>query len=69
MPLTSKIDKVHADDIFIEKNYANQLFLDSLIKVHNIESFDRTRFSKKIGKADLKVMEQIKKYLAKHFGL
>ncbi len=69
MPLTSKIDKLHNDDIFIGKNAANKLFSDSLIKVHNIESFDRSRFSIKIGVAGTEIMGQIKKYLLKHFGL
>jgi len=69
MPFSSKIDKSHDDDIFVGKNVANKLFFDSLIKVHNIESFDRSRFLTKIGVADKEVMGQIKKYLIKHFDL
>jgi len=67
--ITSRVDKSHEDDIFIAKDAINSLFCDSLIKIHNIESFDYCRFIKKIGRADDAVMGQIKKYLLRHFGL
>jgi mRNA-degrading endonuclease toxin of MazEF toxin-antitoxin module len=69
MPLTSKVDKSNIDDILVRKDAMNKLFFDSLIKVHNIESFDRSRFSMKIGSANLEVVGQVKKYLIKHFDL
>ena len=40
MPLTSQVGKSHSDDIFVKKGKTNNLFADSLIKVHSIESFD-----------------------------
>lgn len=45
--LTSRVDKNHGDDVLIAKNATNGLFCDSLIKVHNIESFDYCRFTKR----------------------
>jgi len=69
MPLTSKIDKAHSDDIFVKQTKNNGLFRDSLIKVHNIESFDQSRFIKKIGKLDNNELQKIKKYLKIHFGI
>jgi mRNA-degrading endonuclease toxin of MazEF toxin-antitoxin module len=69
MPLTSKVDKAHSGDILIEKDKINRLFCDSLIKVHNIESFDRSRFIKKIGEISAQDIEKIKSYLVRHFDL
>lgn len=69
MPLTSKIDKCHSDDVIIKKNDRNRLISDSLIKVHQIKSFDPSRFTKKIGIADDEILEKIKEYLKKHFGI
>ena len=67
--LTSKIDNHHHDDILIKMDNRNRLNSDSLIKVNHIESFDRSRFSIKIGIADKETLEKIKKYLKKHFDL
>ena len=67
MPLTSQISNRKPDDILIHKNPKNKLFSDSLIKVHFITSFDRTRFIKKIGEVDKDTMVKIKNYLKLHF--
>jgi mRNA-degrading endonuclease toxin of MazEF toxin-antitoxin module len=68
MPCTSK-DKQHKDDIIITKNLANNLLYDSILKVHHVESFDKERFIKKIGIADVEIMGQVKQYLKKHFDI
>ena len=67
MPLTSQVGKSHGDDIFVKANGENNLYGDSLIKVYNIESFDRGRFLKKIGHMDTPIMAKVKGYLRIHF--
>lgn len=69
MPMTSRLDKRHTDDIIVPKDGSNRLWTDSLIKVHAILSFDIRRFIKKIGTMDDMVMKKIKEYLHVHFGL
>lgn len=69
MPLTSQVDKFHKDNILVTANKTNCLFVDSIVKVHNIQSFDLSRFVKKIGEMDSEVMSQIKGYLKLHFDL
>ena len=69
MPLTSQIGKPHGDDIFVKTNGENRLYGDSLIEVHNIESFDRGRFLKKIGHMEVPIMEKVREYLKIHFDL
>jgi mRNA-degrading endonuclease toxin of MazEF toxin-antitoxin module len=69
MPFTSQIKK-QIDDIFVPKNSANNLFYDSVIKVHEIQSFDiGNRFIKKIGVVEKEIMEKIKAYLRRHFEI
>lgn len=69
VPFTTQ-QKKHSDDIFIAKSEMNNLSFDSLIKVHEIQSFDRDgRFIKKIGELEAEFMEKIKIYLKKHFGI
>jgi mRNA interferase MazF len=69
LPLTSNLDNRIADDIIIETDKNNRLKFDSLIKVYDIISFDRSRFINKIGVANKEVLNQTKKYLLKHFDL
>lgn len=69
VPLTSKIENKHKDDILIKKNNINGLNCDCLIKPHHISSFDRSRFIRKIGEVNEEIMEKVKEYLRKHFGL
>lgn len=69
LPLTSQLNKLHKDDILITANKTNNLYGDSLVKVHHIESFDRSRFIKPIGKLDNATMDKIKIYLKEHFDL
>lgn len=67
IPLTSQVAKSHRDDIPVKKSSRNRLYLDSLLKVHFITSFDRQRFIKHTGSMEDVVMERIKEYLKRHF--
>ena len=69
MPLTSQIGKKLSEDILLKKDHTNCLFMNSIIKVHCISSFDKSRFIRKIGKIDTQTLDQIKAYLRNHFGL
>lgn len=69
MPLTSQITKSHSTDILVKKSVLNNLYGDSLIKVQSIESFDRSRFDKRLGTMEDDVMIKVQEYLAQHFGL
>lgn len=68
VPVTKQQEK-HKDDLIVIKNANNNLRYDSVIKVHQIQTFDKSRFIKKIGDLDNEMMEKIKTYLRKHFGL
>lgn len=67
MPLTSNIKNKHNDDIVIKKTNENGLYYDSVLKVHHLKSFDRSRFIKRIGIVDGNIIETVKEYLKKHF--
>jgi len=69
MPFTSKLSNRHNDDVFVSRTSKNGLFCDSLIKVHHIQSFDKTRFIKKIGQLESVVFFEVQSYLQKHFGI
>jgi len=69
IPLTSNIKNKHNDDIIIIKDDTNNLFYDSALKVHHIKSFDESRFIKRIGAVEVRVLEEVKAYLKKHFSL
>jgi len=68
MPFTSRKNK-HKDDILVFKDVENKLSYDSILKVHQIHTFDKMRFIKKIGVLNTSIIEQIKEYLRKHFGI
>lgn len=69
MPLTSQIGKPHGDDILVKATPQNKLYGDSLVKAHHVESFDRSRFIKKIGVLEEDNMLKIRTYLKSHFGI
>ncbi|MBI5473270.1 MAG: type II toxin-antitoxin system PemK/MazF family toxin [Ignavibacteriae bacterium] len=69
VPVSSKIEKRDGDDVLLMKTERNRLLHDSLLKVHQVSSFDKRRFVHRIGEADQSVMEQIAHYLRKHFRL
>ncbi|MFH1583289.1 MAG: type II toxin-antitoxin system PemK/MazF family toxin [Candidatus Falkowbacteria bacterium] len=68
LPLTSK-SKNYSDDIVVVKDENNNLWYDSVIKVHYIQSFDKSRFIRKIGEVDEETIKRVKEYLRKHFDL
>ena len=57
------------DDIPIQKDSKNRLMFDSLIKVHHISSFDKSRVINYIGEVHEGVLLKIKTYLKKHFEM
>ena len=69
IPLTSNLNNKINDDISVNKNDSNNLFCDSLLKTHHIQSFDQSRFIKIIGQVDDKILDKVKKYLRIHFNL
>ena len=69
IPLTSQSGNLAGDDILIPANQENKLRIDSVAKVYCITSFDYRRFSKIIGKINVKSVSAIKYYLKKHFGI
>jgi len=69
IPLTANKRNKMVDDIDITPDSRNYLPLDSLVKVYDIVSFDYSRFIKKIGVANNEIMDKIKIYLKKHFGI
>ncbi|MFH1522872.1 MAG: type II toxin-antitoxin system PemK/MazF family toxin [Patescibacteria group bacterium] len=71
IPITGSLNNCLDDDIKILKDKDNKLYSDSVIKVCHISTFDKdnNRFIKKIGTVDESMLEQIKKYLQKHFSI
>ena len=69
IPLITQLDQRMAEDIIIEKNTLNSLSTDSIIKVRNIQSFDKRRFFFKIGRAESPVIRKVRGYLRRHFGM
>ena len=69
MPITGNNSNYLRDDVQIVKDNYNCLFLDSIIKVAHVYSFDKGRFIKKIGMADDFILAKIKNYLRKHFNI
>jgi len=69
IPLTSNSNNKIKDDILVVRNNQNKLFCDSILKAHHIQSFDKSRFIKKIGVVKDDIFEQVKNYLRIHFGL
>jgi len=67
--MTSKVDNCTDDDILVTNDKYNNLFSDSVIKMHHIQSFDKCRFIKKIGKIKDEILSEVKKYLKLHFGI
>ncbi len=69
IPLTSNSNNKIQDDILVIKDSQNGLFCDSILKVHHIQSFDRSRFIKQIGAIKKDTIDQVKDYLRIHFDL
>ncbi len=69
MPISSRINKFKLPDIFLPKDEKNRLLNDSVIKVQQISSFDKSRFIKLIGRANSPIIRKVRGYIRKHFGL
>jgi len=69
IPLTSNRNNRHSDDIAVGKDDTNRLYADSVLKVHHTQSFDKLRFIKKIGIIENDLLDQVKNYLKRHFGI
>lgn len=69
VPLTSNKNNKHSDDIIVIKDDKNNLYADSVLKLHHVQSFDRSRFIKKIGFVENDMLDRVKNYLKKHFGI
>lgn len=69
MPMTSKIEKWRTPDVLVLKDLKNRLQKDSVVKVEQISSYDRSRFIRKIGEASSPVLRQVRGYLRRHFQL
>lgn len=69
MPISSKVERFSMHDIFVEKDLKNKLTKDSIIKVNQISSFDKSRIIKKVGEANSPVIRRVRGYLRRHFGL
>ena len=67
IPLTANPENKMLDDIFIAKDSRNNLFMDSVLKVYYMTSFDKSRFVGKIGVIDKQILKNVKEYLKKHF--
>ncbi len=67
MPISSKIETWQDPEIMIHKDRKNRLMGDSVIKVRQISSFDKSRFVKKIGEANSPVLRKVRGCLRKHF--
>ena len=69
IPLTSNLNNKIKDDILVARDNQNKLFCNSILKVHHIQSFDKFRFTKRIGVVKKDLFEQVKNYLKTHFNL
>lgn len=69
MPLSAKVEKKRPDDVFVTKDSTNNLYADSVVRVCHISTFDRARLVKKVGLVNGETMDQIRRYLIKHFGI
>lgn len=69
MPITSQLIQLRHDDILMQPDGKNRLDQASVIKVHQIRSFDKQRFLFKIGSAGSPVIRHVRGYLRRHFGL
>lgn len=69
MPISSRIETWQEPDAFIAKDHKNHLRDDSVVRVRQISSFDKTRLIKRIGEVNSPVLRKVRGYLRKHFSL
>jgi len=58
---------VGEDDILVTKNKQNNLFTDSILKSQHISTFDKLRVKRLIGVLDEKLLNLLKKVVARNF--
>ncbi|MBI4127146.1 type II toxin-antitoxin system PemK/MazF family toxin [Candidatus Peregrinibacteria bacterium] len=68
VPISSKTETLSTEDVYLPMDKKNNLQKDSVIKVHQISSFDTKRFIKKIGETNSPINRKVRGYLRKHFG-
>lgn len=69
MAMTSNTDNCVDEDVVVTTDRYNNLHSDSVLKAHHIQSFDISRFIKRIGKVKEEILAIVKQYLKIHFGL
>jgi mRNA interferase MazF len=69
LPISSIIEKPMGLDVFLPRDSDNRLMKDSLIKTHQISSFDKRRFIKYIGVCDSIIFENVKENIKKYLTL
>lgn len=69
IPISSKTEKRLDLDIYLAKDKMNRLMKDSLIKTHQISSFDKERFIKYIGECEALVFKNLKENVIRYLGL
>lgn len=69
IPLSSQIKKTAKLDVLLKRDSQNRLMVDSLVKTHQISSFDKRRCIKLIGIIDESGMEKVKKNLKRFLGI
>lgn len=67
--ITGSSNNKISDDLELKKDDKNNLFSDSTIKIHHINSFDKSRFIKRIGEIEDEKLKEIKAYLINYFEL
>ena len=69
MAMTSNTKNFLQEDVHVAVDQRNRLNKDSIVKVHHIQTFDKSRFIKKIGDVSEEIMGKIKAYLKRHFEI
>lgn len=69
VPLTSNTDNINEEDVLIEKNSTNNLYSDSVIKTHHINTFDKRRFHNDIGKLKPDILSRVMGAIKNHFDI
>ncbi|MBT5016286.1 type II toxin-antitoxin system PemK/MazF family toxin [Candidatus Peregrinibacteria bacterium] len=69
VPISGQIEKWRPPDVFIAKDHKNKLFENSIVKIQQISSFDKSRILGKIGEANSPTLRQVRGYLRRHFKL
>lgn len=69
IPISSKTEKIADLDVYLAKDKMNRLMKDSLIKTHQISSFDKRRFIKYIGECDPYIFTNLQTSVEKFLGL